>query len=777
MATVTKADGTKAASGERSVVQSPYVSGGSSADFSDFAEEQGDGEYAFEVTAYDEAGSPLACGRSDPQKFYRVEMHVSVLDEVGEPLEGVQDGCSLMLTVDGSGSSSDYRPVQCRAGGAAELLARPANGYRFMGFSVDEGESITQNPYEFTLGAGFTVTATFQQDTTEIPATLHVGEGHEEYARQIADALNDAHGQGYAQVAEGGADVTYCTLKAQTLRSAASDLQSALWTLGQPSPGYLLGARESYTSFEEYSQEMVYGEDAAQLGERLDLYLVWNRVVPWVDVAVVAPVCGTQVTVDGSEWHPEQTPAPAVDVDGDDAACGGSWWSARGETVAFSGTIEGGATYTAHVSLSPAFGCVFDDTTAVRANGRAVEAELGFDGLAVEVPVVAEHDWAAGACAGCHAQQRTVAFDANGGSGTMESVSVADGQAYTLPACGFAAPAGKAFAGWLVGDATSASPVGAAVTVSGDVTLRASWAALPSKPEFRSCYLVLSGLIGVTFTVAVPQGFEAGDSRMDFEVRGEASSSVRMAGLEPDAYGRYHFTCYVNSVQMADSISATLRYGEGLSESVSASYSVQEYLRYFDGHTKDYDQATIDLVRAINDYGYYAQVYLSAENKWALDVGSGGKHVKMEKAYATSYDYSDVAGDVEKYAIYKDLGSSGVKASYRLHLDSSTGISVRVRPADEGVELRNVAGRFNGRVYRAEEQADGSWVVRVDGIPAHRLAESLDVSGYTEGGPFGVRVCALSYARTVFNGGGYGQAAKDAMAAFHRYYEAVEAYR
>lgn len=47
----------------------------------------------------------------------------------------------------------------------------------------------------------------------------------------------------------------------------------------------------------------------------------------------------------------------------------------------------------------------------------------------------------------------TVTFDAGGGTGTMASVKIPNGSSdtyYTLPACGFTAPQGKLFDGWLI---------------------------------------------------------------------------------------------------------------------------------------------------------------------------------------------------------------------------------------------------------------------------------------------------------------------------------------
>jgi hypothetical protein len=74
-------------------------------------------------------------------------------------------------------------------------------------------------------------------------------------------------------------------------------------------------------------------------------------------------------------------------------------------------------------------------------------------------------------------------------------------------------------------------------------------------------------------------------------------------------------------------------------------------------------------------------------------------------------------------------------------------------------------------------QADGSLVLRLDGIPAHRLADWLLVTGDAGPDNFWVRVCPLSYVWTVFNKQSGTDLERDAMAAFLEYYDASIAYR
>lgn len=69
--------------------------------------------------------------------------------------------------------------------------------------------------------------------------------------------------------------------------------------------------------------------------------------------------------------------------------------------------------------------------------------------------------------------QYTLTFDANGGTGTMESVTKYEGEEYTLPASTFTAPDEKEFDQWLIGE--DKYDAGDKIIVSEDATIEATW--------------------------------------------------------------------------------------------------------------------------------------------------------------------------------------------------------------------------------------------------------------------------------------------------------------
>ncbi len=139
---------------------------------------------------------------------------------------------------------------------------------------------------------------------------------------------------------------------------------------------------------------------------------------------------------------------------------------------------------------------------------------------------------------------------------------------------------------------------------------------LPSTTE------VLSGQIGVNFGLMVPQDFEAGDSYMDFEVCGKITRVYTRSLTKKD--DKYTFTCYVNAVQMADTITATFHYGDD--KTVTKEYTVSEYISTMKEDSSSYPIKANRLVERLADYGHYAQEPLAKENGWVV----GTDHAKME---------------------------------------------------------------------------------------------------------------------------------------------------
>ena len=211
-------------------------------------------------------------------------------------------------------------------------------------------------------------------------------------------------------------------------------------------------------------------------------------------------------------------------------------------------------------------------------------------------------------------------------------------------------------------------------TVSGGVQVKGQ--VIETKPEFKTQNLVLSGQIGVNFFLDLSMLTEAQRSAswMEFNISGKGAETATDP-FDPDHMNAskkyYGFTCYVKSIQMADTITATFHYGNG--KTVSKNYSVEEYFGVFDQHASENPAKTVALIHAIADYGHYMQIYLSNVNHFVI----GTDYAESARHYTDSYDYADILSKVEPEAIARALGKSKVeKANYRLQLGSETTLDV-----------------------------------------------------------------------------------------------------
>lgn len=108
----------------------------------------------------------------------------------------------------------------------------------------------------------------------------------------------------------------------------------------------------------------------------------------------------------------------------------------------------------------------------------------------------------------------TVSFDPNGGSGSMNSITVAKGDTVTLPACTFTAPAGKAFAGWRIG--RTDYQAGDTVIVSSGTTVYARWME-PVKISNIYMHGAPSAIAGQSASLNPPEGtFDENGYRLQY---------------------------------------------------------------------------------------------------------------------------------------------------------------------------------------------------------------------------------------------------------------------
>ncbi|MBP5230264.1 MAG: hypothetical protein ILO68_00905, partial [Clostridia bacterium] len=302
-----------------------------------------------------------------------------------------------------------------------------------------------------------------------------------------------------------------------------------------------------------------------------------------------------------------------------------------------------------------------------------------------------------------------------------------------------------------------------------DVTVSATFIAL--QPVFSGHQLVLSGQIGVRFGMELNMLSDAEKqaSYVEFTVQGNTTRmDTSEAEILPAPDGRYVFTCYVNSIQMAETVTAVFHSGE---YAVSDEYSVEAYIRAVDEHASQFSATVLDLTHGIADYGYHAQQFLSEVNHWTI----GEDYAAMTLHYTDNYDLDQVKQEVtsNELAVNKE-GSDVTGAMTRLVMATTTSLDIRMTVTDNST--LTASAEVHGETYEAVPQSDGSYMISIPNIKASRLGETVTVTG-NAGGAFTIQASPFSFVYSVLTSTTANERMKKAMAAMYYFYQTATAYQ
>ena len=284
----------------------------------------------------------------------------------------------------------------------------------------------------------------------------------------------------------------------------------------------------------------------------------------------------------------------------------------------------------------------------------------------------------------------------------------------------------------------------------------------PMRKVFRTQSVLLSGQIGVNFFVDLT-GLDTSKCEMHFKVG--KSTKEQIDTFDPNFHSsitktNFGFTCFINAIQMADDITAEL-YCDG--KLISAKqYSLEEYVKYFErsDSTQDGNVAALRIIRAMIDFGYYAQQYLFSENTSLAQT-----YTEVKRYYATQYDFESIRAMTESHSLSKaenkNISDSDIdRITLQLALDSATAllINLYMKENTESVpEIRVgsetltptsepiVSGRYTWSL--TDTTSGGTtrrYQLRIEGISPHNLDQQFSISG-TAGGAFTIKASAFSY--------------------------------
>lgn len=238
-------------------------------------------------------------------------------------------------------------------------------------------------------------------------------------------------------------------------------------------------------------------------------------------------------------------------------------------------------------------------------------------------------------------------------------------------------------------------------------------------PEFAGVSLRLDGQIGLKFHL---------------KTSAEEGAYVTIAGNKADANKKYYlsdaeqsengyvFVLPLSSIQLADKFTPTFHYGEGKTL-IGEETSVEDYIKWAtsDEGINYFNATEMNIVRALADYGYYAQQYLSATNGWVI----GTDYAEMT-TYFTQYSDSDKETIKDAtFSATKATGDIITDVKYRLQLNDTTNIVVTFTTSGE--PLTEVA-IDNYTVCKTKAIGNNQYTVSINEIYASSFGRRYDIN-------------------------------------------------
>ncbi|MBO4650279.1 MAG: hypothetical protein J5653_03710 [Clostridiales bacterium] len=282
-----------------------------------------------------------------------------------------------------------------------------------------------------------------------------------------------------------------------------------------------------------------------------------------------------------------------------------------------------------------------------------------------------------------------------------------------------------------------------------------------ASPKIARHAIRLTGSIGVKFGVDFPDGTDVSKCYVQFETSTGRSSVVRTPVRENS---RISYIFNITCLELADEITATLYYdGEAVQ---TDTFSAMSYITYVQDHPRQFEDRVVDLVNALQSYGYYMQ-----RSDWSDNIRHTG--IPKPSRILTSFDVDNATFDLNNTTlcgVQKDLGTSGISSGMKisLTLTSATELKLYVKPENSSVVMPSNAKAvdFNGVTY---------YEFSVKNIGPHLLDKTRSFEITTNLGTATVSLPATFYVKNMLNKSTTTEAQKVALTAYYQYYKAAKA--
>ena len=379
---------------------------------------------------------------------------------------------TITVTTEGNGTAS-ASPAKAAAGTEITLTATPNTGYHFKEWQVISGNVTIKDDKFLMPDSNVEVKAIFEEDAPPAPTEHTVtvtssgnGTASASPAKAVAGAeitLSATPDKGYHlkewQVISGGVSIKdnkFLMPDSNVEVKAIFEEDAPPAPTNPAKPSISVTGTYTYNGFEHTATVSGYdpatmdisGNTATDAGDYI--VSVTSKTGKWADGSTEAATAAWSIGKATQE-------APIGLIGVAPTTEGGSDGKITGVDATMEYRAESEITYTACTGIE------IENLSAGNYFVRYAEDNNHFASTDAEVTVGE----------GTPLADCTITFNGNGGSGSMDSVTVKAETNYILPACGFTAPADQEFKAWEIGG--TEYKVGDSYTVNGDIEIKALW--------------------------------------------------------------------------------------------------------------------------------------------------------------------------------------------------------------------------------------------------------------------------------------------------------------
>ncbi|MBP5282808.1 MAG: hypothetical protein J6Z22_09965, partial [Lachnospiraceae bacterium] len=425
---------------------------------------------------------------------------------------------------------------------------------------------------------------------------------------------------------------------------------------------------------------------------------------------------------------------------------------------------------------------LYNDATVTAA---LYQGSLNYDGSDSEMTTQFNPEWKNVFASG--KQLYTMSFEANGGTGEMESVMVVEGETFSLPTCGFTPPSGDAqFYGWEVSGSDQMYHEGDMIDdVSEDMTFTATWFE-PIIMDYVAA--AFDGKLGMAFYVSLPECLKYDQNAyVTFTQNGETTKKPLAGVFESgkNASGLYRIAFYMPAAYYRDQV--TMRFFDGNDEllkikgkstgndltSTGVNYSLEKYVNKIKNNP---DEKVKNLARAMDDYCTAAQIY--------FEHPTAGVTLTLSSA-VSGVTQSQLEGykAVRNGSLPSSITGVTLTASFEADNTLKLGLNFKENKKPSGIKYYiSEDGTFDhAKATSVRGDATNGYHLAVRNVPAAYLGKSytffiVNEKDTSSNNMYSIRCSIFTYARATAFNSTYSENLRNLTKAMYLYGKAAEAY-